>query len=630
MKFVCERCHTRYSIADEKVRQKILRIRCKTCGDVIVVHEAGEVPDAGLKRSPASSSPAARLQAAPPPPPLPLAPVAEWYVSVNGQSHGPFTRLNAARHVLTTRETDDVHVWKDGMSGWKPARDVSVIAREIRILRPPLDPPQPPSSPPPPPLPPAKPQAPVVKAVAKSETLPKPAAVVPLTKSSTIPLPFEAEFTVPDSPHAPLPAPEPAVMASATALPKLNTTPAPRASATALPKLNTTPAPRASATALPKLTLTPGPAAATLSRSTPAIELPKAKASSISLPIPTAPSEVAIAAPAADEDIFSGLTIDAELDVDSKGRGNKTSEPDKPHPALSLLVPPDSAVSSPDLSPPKPSTVPVPVLLPAPTTLFPISVSSAVTLPHAHAESGLSRMTGLAALAHRHQGLKYIIAGAAIVFLVIVLVILSLRGDSGKKADEQGQRSVATETKVAKSDDELAKELEAVVGKEDVSSPTKATTKTHFVKSPSRGSISSPSASAGSAKAAMNSDHAAAVRRMGAGGSELAPARPNPFATGNVKTVSQEQFTAVVKRNQGSVKICYERALKLDNQLTKGRIDVTVSVGLSGTVQKVLLSTPPGFYVIEACLKDAVRRWAFPASGEEYTMSFPLIMQGGM
>ena len=50
MKFVCDRCQTRYSIADEKVRQKILRIRCKTCANVIVVQ------DERLASSAASSS----------------------------------------------------------------------------------------------------------------------------------------------------------------------------------------------------------------------------------------------------------------------------------------------------------------------------------------------------------------------------------------------------------------------------------------------------------------------------------------------------------------------------------------------------------------------------------------------
>src|SRR5438552_3357597 len=43
MKFVCDRCQTKYSIADEKVRGKILKVRCKTCSNVITVREATAV-----------------------------------------------------------------------------------------------------------------------------------------------------------------------------------------------------------------------------------------------------------------------------------------------------------------------------------------------------------------------------------------------------------------------------------------------------------------------------------------------------------------------------------------------------------------------------------------------------------
>src|SRR5215470_7442646 len=39
MKFQCDRCKTRYSIADEKVRGKILKIRCKTCSTIINVRD---------------------------------------------------------------------------------------------------------------------------------------------------------------------------------------------------------------------------------------------------------------------------------------------------------------------------------------------------------------------------------------------------------------------------------------------------------------------------------------------------------------------------------------------------------------------------------------------------------------
>ena len=43
MKFHCDRCKTRYSIADERVRGKILKIRCKNCSAVITVKEGGQV-----------------------------------------------------------------------------------------------------------------------------------------------------------------------------------------------------------------------------------------------------------------------------------------------------------------------------------------------------------------------------------------------------------------------------------------------------------------------------------------------------------------------------------------------------------------------------------------------------------
>ena len=42
MKFHCDRCKTRYSIADERVRGKILKIRCKNCSAVITVKEGGQ------------------------------------------------------------------------------------------------------------------------------------------------------------------------------------------------------------------------------------------------------------------------------------------------------------------------------------------------------------------------------------------------------------------------------------------------------------------------------------------------------------------------------------------------------------------------------------------------------------
>src|SRR5580765_8353329 len=58
MKIVCDKCATKYSIADEKVRGKVFKIRCKKCSHIIVVKgtEGGDAPlDAS---APADASPA--------------------------------------------------------------------------------------------------------------------------------------------------------------------------------------------------------------------------------------------------------------------------------------------------------------------------------------------------------------------------------------------------------------------------------------------------------------------------------------------------------------------------------------------------------------------------------------------
>ncbi|HEX4421416.1 MAG TPA: GYF domain-containing protein [Kofleriaceae bacterium] len=48
MKFLCDRCKTRYSIGDDRVRGKILKIRCKHCSNVITVREGMAVDDGSV------------------------------------------------------------------------------------------------------------------------------------------------------------------------------------------------------------------------------------------------------------------------------------------------------------------------------------------------------------------------------------------------------------------------------------------------------------------------------------------------------------------------------------------------------------------------------------------------------
>jgi len=64
VKFLCDRCKTRYSIGDERVRGKILKIRCKNCANVITVREGMGI-DADAPTEPARAKKSTTI--APPP-----------------------------------------------------------------------------------------------------------------------------------------------------------------------------------------------------------------------------------------------------------------------------------------------------------------------------------------------------------------------------------------------------------------------------------------------------------------------------------------------------------------------------------------------------------------------------------
>jgi predicted Zn finger-like uncharacterized protein len=174
MKFQCDRCKTRYSIADEKVRGKILKIRCKNCAAVITVREEGAVvPRQGAEVS--RSGPVLAAAAAPPragrgtielrtiAPPAPLAgapadegeptriqdpavapPVDDWYLATEGEQEGPISLEQARDKVAKKRPEDEMHAWREDFEAWLPIDKVPALAPFLPVERrqpPPLPPP---------------------------------------------------------------------------------------------------------------------------------------------------------------------------------------------------------------------------------------------------------------------------------------------------------------------------------------------------------------------------------------------------------------------------------------------------------------------------------------------------------
>ncbi len=184
MKFVCERCQTKYSIADERVRGKILKVKCKTCANVITVREErrpsapqstlsrpGSASHPTVARPPTAPQPAvgvepsdsvertvlapapALFDAAPPPTPrrqsASMAAVGApddgiaWYLALSGERSGPFSRKQLVDKLVALPRNADLHVWNDQLGSWKPPADVPAVAADLASRR--RVPPPPPS-----------------------------------------------------------------------------------------------------------------------------------------------------------------------------------------------------------------------------------------------------------------------------------------------------------------------------------------------------------------------------------------------------------------------------------------------------------------------------------------------------
>jgi predicted Zn finger-like uncharacterized protein len=153
MKITCQSCQAKYTIADEKVAGKTVKIKCKKCGATIVVSGA----DAGA--APAAAAPQPQAYGAQAPGPMMSAPPGdddegegatrvfseggpggpaadEWTVNVTDEDQrtlsGSQILMEFQRGVVTT----DTYVWKDGMADWLPICDIPELMRLVSSPRP--------------------------------------------------------------------------------------------------------------------------------------------------------------------------------------------------------------------------------------------------------------------------------------------------------------------------------------------------------------------------------------------------------------------------------------------------------------------------------------------------------------
>jgi predicted Zn finger-like uncharacterized protein len=108
MKVSCQSCGAKYTIADDKVRGRKVKIRCKSCGSPIVVDGQSEAPP------PAAEAQAETAVSAP----APAATPDVWTVNLSDTDQRTMTTAEIVDGWRNGTVTSDAFVWKDGMGDW--------------------------------------------------------------------------------------------------------------------------------------------------------------------------------------------------------------------------------------------------------------------------------------------------------------------------------------------------------------------------------------------------------------------------------------------------------------------------------------------------------------------------------
>ncbi len=118
MKIVCDACSAKYSIADEKVRGKVFKIRCKKCRNVIVVRGTALSQESG-EESGESNVPKEAVA---------VASDAVWHLVVDQEQKGPMTGSEIRNRFGRGEIDGESYIWREGFSDWKPLREVTAFS----------------------------------------------------------------------------------------------------------------------------------------------------------------------------------------------------------------------------------------------------------------------------------------------------------------------------------------------------------------------------------------------------------------------------------------------------------------------------------------------------------------------
>jgi predicted Zn finger-like uncharacterized protein len=634
MKFACDKCNTRYSIADERVRGRVLKIRCKACNHVITVREEQLEP---LNESQASDNEHTMVSTAPPAARDDAAD--EWFISFDGEQEGPLPLLRAIDRVRSERPSGkECYCWRNGFFVWLPVEDVPDFAPALAVIKP-L---------PPPPMP----------AAVRSPSGSQAAARAPSGSQAAVRSPSGSQAAV-RSPSGSQGAAR--TTGSQPAISK-NTGPVGKITGSQAAARVTGSQPAARVTgSQPAIARSTGSHSAIGKTSppmpAPAFDLPGFDSGPLGTPnvaipaMPTKPESRHARRDEAQASASGSASPSAPAPADG-------AAPVSPFAAALRAAGPAHVSDAPsaEANAPRPElkldTGPVP-LPPPPGDDLPIGEASGlISLAHiskaalskpAAAQKSIETFGGVPVMPSSRSTIPSAIVaapgaapssapawmrwaalagGVATIGLGIVVVLLVMRKPTvivvppAPSLDDKrmGDNPILLADPGYNPGQQGAQANDNEPGKHN----PKQHARSAKPASKSGGDDKTLNGEQGKLAALYRDDNEHAVpsgarlnERGGAGGN-----------------VSQQAILGVVTQNRRSLNLCYDRVLKHDTSLKSGRVVTHVKIGISGSV--VGVSVPDPQYAnseIGQCIAQTIKHWHFPAADSEYETEFPIILQ---
>jgi predicted Zn finger-like uncharacterized protein len=119
MKITCQTCQSKYTVSDEKVQGKTVKIKCRKCGATILVNSSGATTTAAGAADPVSISTSAGELGV------------SFLVNVAEGDQRTLSLVEVVEAYNSSVITADTYVWADGMGDWQPLGQVESIVSAL-------------------------------------------------------------------------------------------------------------------------------------------------------------------------------------------------------------------------------------------------------------------------------------------------------------------------------------------------------------------------------------------------------------------------------------------------------------------------------------------------------------------